>query len=297
MLGTYVEPFLEKWISSDGCVHSKFSVVATDTGRLASAEPNLMNIPTRLGPMVEKAFVSRFGENGRIIKADFSQHELRVACQYSKDRKMKEFFESGVDIHTKVAVELYGMPADAPEEVKKEYRRRAKSFNFGVIYGMGPFGLAKDLGISDKEAKETIEKYFQMFSGLKGWLDNVREFVRKVGYVRTMFGRFRWIDPVGDLEGWGQKSVNTPVQSAASDIAALVAWRIVERLYRDGFEAKVVNFVHDSVIIDAPEDEVEEVCSRIKEEVVGIELPEERFVDFEIDIEVGRSWGECKEKS
>jgi uracil-DNA glycosylase family 4 len=295
MLGTYVEPFLERWISSDGCIHSKFSVVSTDTGRLASAEPNLMNIPTRLGPILEKVFVSRFGEDGRIVKADFSQHELRVACQYSKDKRMKEFFESGVDIHTKVAIELYGMAANAPEEVKKEFRRRAKGFNFGVIYGRGWKSVGEELGISDKEAKETIEKYFQMFPKLKVWLDDVKEFVRKVGYVRTMFGRFRWIDPVGDLEGWGQKAVNTPVQSAASDIAGLAAWRIVERLYRGGFRGKVVNFVHDSVIVDCPGEEVEEICCIIKEEVRNIELPEEKFVEFDIDIEVGRSWGECKE--
>jgi len=295
MLGTYVEPFLEKWISSDGCVHSKFSVVSTDTGRLASSEPNLMNIPTRLGPMLEKAFVSRFGEGGRIIKADFSQHELRVACQYSKDRRMKEFFESGVDIHTKVAIELYGMSADVPEEVKKEFRRRAKAYNFGVIYGMSYVTISKDLSVPIEEAKKMLERYFQMFPELKVWLDSVREFVRKVGYVRTMFGRFRWIDPVGDVEGWGQKAVNTPVQSAASDIAALTAWKIVERLYKEGFQGKVVNFVHDSVIIDCPGEEVEEICRIIKEEVRNIELPDEKFVEFDIDIEVGRSWGECKE--
>jgi DNA polymerase-1 len=111
-----------------------------------------------------------------------------------------------------------------------------------------------------------------------------------------MFGRFRWIDPVGDAKGWAQKAVNTPVQSAASDIAALTAWRIVERLCREGFKSKLVNFVHDSVIIDCPGDEVDEVCSIIKDEVRKIELPEERFLNFEMDIEVGRSWGETKER-
>jgi DNA polymerase-1 len=295
MLGTYVEPFLEEWIRSDGCIHSKFSLVATDTGRLSSSEPNLMNVPTRLGPLLERAFVSRFGGDGKIVKADFSQHELRVACQYSKDRKMKEFFESGVDIHTKVAVEVYGMPQDASEEVRKEYRRRAKSFNFGVIYGMSHVSISRDLSISVEEAKKMLERYFQMFAGLRVWLDNVREFVGRVGYVRSMFGRFRWIDPVGDAEGWRQKAVNTPVQSAASDIAALTAWRIVEKLYREGFRSKVVNFVHDSVIVDCPGEEVEEICRIIKEEVEGIELPEERFLDFEIDIAIGKSWGDCKE--
>jgi DNA polymerase-1 len=294
MLGTYIEPFLSKWIYRDGCIHSKFSVVATDTGRLASSEPNLMNIPTRLGPIVEKAFISRF-DGGKIIKADFSQHELRVACQYSKDRKMKEFFESGVDIHTKVAIDLYGMSADASEKERKELRRRAKSYNFGVIYGMSYVSIAKDLLVSIEEAKKMLERYFQMFPELKMWLDSVREFVRKVSYVRTMFGRFRWIDPVGDVEGWKQKAVNTPVQSAASDIAVLTAWRIVGRLYREGFQGKVVNFVHDSVIIDCPAEEVEEICRIIKEEVRNIELPEEKFVEFDMDIEVGRSWGECKE--
>jgi DNA polymerase-1 len=302
LLGTYVEPFLEEWIRGDGCIHSKFSVVGTDTGRLVSSEPNLMNIPTRLGPVLEKAFVSRFGEGGRIVKADFSQHELRVACQYSRDRRMKEFFESGVDIHTKVAIELYGMPEDASEEVVKEYRRRAKGFNFGVIYGRGYRSVAEELGISESEAKETIEKYFQMFSGLRRWLDRVKEFARESGYVRTMFGRFRWInldgdDVEGEREGWAQRAVNTPVQSAASDIAALTAWRVVERLRREGFRSKVVNFVHDSVIVDCPGEEVEDVCCVIKEEVRNIELPGgEKFVEFEVDVEVGKSWGECKEE-
>jgi len=295
MLGTYVEPFLEKWVRSDGCIHSKFSLVATDTGRLASSEPNLMNIPTRLGPVLEKAFVSRFGEGGKIIKADFSQHELRVACQYSKDRKMKEFFESGVDIHTKVAIELYGMSENVPDEVKKEYRRRAKGFNFGVIYGRGFKSVAEELGISEKEARETVDKYFKMFSGLKVWLDSVKEFAKKVGYVRSMFGRFRWLSQSEDNEGWAQKAVNTPVQSAASDIAAMTAWRIIKRLHEEGFRGKVVNFVHDSVIIDCPQEEVEEICRIIKDEVKKVELPDQKFVEFDMDIEVGRSWGECKE--
>jgi DNA polymerase-1 len=295
MLGTYVEPFLEKWIRNDGCIHSKFSIIATDTGRLASYEPNLMNIPTKLGPILEKAFVSRFGDEGNMIKADFSQHELRVACQYSKDFRMKEFFESGVDIHTKVAVELYNMPLDSPDDIKKAYRRKAKGFNFGIIYGRGARSVAQELGISEKEAKETIERYFQMFPGLKAWLDSVKEFVRKFSYVRSMFGRFRWIDPDEDKEGWAQKAVNTPIQSAASDIAALTAYRIVQRMYKEGLRAKMVNFVHDSMIIDCPCVEVEEVCRLIKEEVQRIELPEERFLNFEIDIAVGKSWGECKE--
>jgi len=295
MLGTYVEPFLERWISNDGCVHSKFSVVSTDTGRLSSSEPNLMNIPTRLGPVVERAFVSRFGEEGMMVKADFSQHELRVACQYSKDRKMKEFFESGIDIHTKVAMEIYGMPEDAPEGVRKEMRRRAKGFNFGVIYGRGWKSIAEELGICEEEAREMIERYFGTFSELKKWLDEVKEFVKEAKYVRSMFGRFRWIDPDEDKEGWPQKAVNTPVQSAASDIAALTAWKMVERLKAEGFRSKVVNFVHDSILVDCPTKEVEEVCRLIKEEVQRIELPEEKFLDFEIDIAVGKSWGECKE--
>jgi len=295
MLGTYIEPFLNKWICKDGCIHSKFSVVATDTGRLASSEPNLMNIPTRLGPVVEKAFISRF-DGGKIIKADFSQHELRVACQYSKDRRMKEFFESGVDIHTKVAMDLYGMPADASEKERKELRRRAKGFNFGVIYGRGWKSIAMELGISEKEAKETVDRYFDMFSQLKKWLDGVKVFADKYKYVRSMFGRFRWISSDDDSEGWAQKAVNTPVQSAASDIASVTAWKIAGRLHSEGFKSKLVNFVYDSVIIDCPGDEVDEVCSIIKDEVRGIELPEEKFLDFEMDIEVGRSWGETKEE-
>jgi DNA polymerase-1 len=295
LLNTYVDALLTKWIDSSSYVHAKYSVVETATGRVASSEPNLMNIPTRSGSMIEKAFVSRFGEDGRIIKADFSQHELRVACQYSKDIRMKEFFESGVDIHMKVAMELYGMRRDESEELKKELRRRAKGFNFGVIYGRGYKSIAEELGMSEEEAKDTVKRYFEMFLGLSEWLEKVKGFAKRNGYVRTMFGRYRRIN-VGSDERWVQKAVNTPVQSAASDIAGCFVWDLVLRLRGEGLKAKVVNFIHDAVLLDCLVGEVELVKDIISEGVGKIELPDEKFIDFEVEIAVGKSWGECKEE-
>jgi DNA polymerase-1 len=208
---------------------------------------------------------------------------------------MKEFFESGVDIHTKVAMELYGMRGDESEELKKELRRRAKGFNFGVIYGRGYKSIAEELGMSEEEAKDTVKRYFEMFSGLAEWLEKVKRFAKRNGYVRTMFGRYRRID-VGSDERWVQKAVNTPVQSAASDVAGQFVWDLVLRLREEGLKAKVVNFIHDAVLIDCPVEEMELVKDIISEEVREIELPDEKFIDFEVEMAVGKSWGECKEE-
>ncbi len=296
LLNTYVVPLRLEHLGSDGCVHANFSLVKTATGRLSCSEPNLMNIPTRLGPIIEKAFVSRFGDGGVIVKADFSQHELRVACQYSKDRKMKEFFESGVDIHTKVAMEIYGLKEEElGTEREKQLRRIAKGFNFGVIYGRGAGSIAQELGISEEEGRRMIEDYFKMFSGLKRWLDGVKEFVRRYGFVRNMFGRVRWIG-LSDEEGWAQKAVNTPVQGLASDIAGLVTYSVMKRIKDSGLRAKVVNFIHDALLVDCPVEEVDAVKSIIFNEVRRVELPEEKFVEFEVEVNVGKSWGEMKEQ-
>ena len=297
LLSTYVVPLRLEHVGEDGLVHASFSVVSTATGRLACNDPNLMNIPTRLGPVVEKAFVSRFREDGVIVKADFSQHELRVACQYSKDRRMREFFESGVDIHTKVAMEVYGLrEEELGTEREKELRRVAKGFNFGVIYGRGAKSIAEELGLAEEEGRRMIEDYFRMFSGLKKWLDGVKEFAARYGFVRSMFGRVRWVGKEKEDERWVQKAVNTPVQSAASDIAGLVVYELIKEMKRRGLRAKVVNFIHDAVLVDCPREEVEEVKGIILEKVEGVELPDEKFVRFSVDIGVGRSWGEVIEE-
>lgn len=296
LLHTYVVALRLEHVGVDGLVHASFSVVSAATGRLACTEPNLMNIPTRLGPVVERAFVSRF-EDGVIVKADFSQHELRVACQYSGDRKMKEFFESGVDIHTKVAMEIYGLKEEElGTEREKQLRRVAKGFNFGVIYGRGARSIAEELGLSEEEGRRMIEDYFKMFSGLKRWLDGVKEFASRYGFVRSMFGRVRWMGKDKEDEGWAQKAVNTPVQSAASDIAGVVVSEIIKEIKKRGLKAKVVNFIHDAVLVDCPREEVEEVKGIILEKVERIELPDKKVINFKVDIGAGRSWGEVVEE-
>jgi uracil-DNA glycosylase family 4 len=289
LISTYVEPLMTDWVGVDGCVHAEYSACIAETGRLSSSQPNMMNIPVRFGSIIEGAFYSRF-EDGYIVKADFSQHELRTICNYAKDKKMKEFFESGVDIHTKVAMEIYGLKKDDDDKRKKELRRVAKGFNFGVIYGRGAKSIAMELGIPDTEAQKRISDYFKMFSNVKRWLDATKDFVNKHGFVRSMLGRVRWI-ALGE-NGTMQKAVNTPVQSLASDIASGCAWEIIKRMRKEGMKALVVNFIHDAILVDCPSDEVERVKEIIVEEVKKVKLPGGKFLDFEMDIEVGKNWGE-----
>ncbi len=294
---TYIVGMIDKGALSDtGYLHANFSLVATATGRMSSSDPNMQNIPTRIGNLIEKAFVSRFGENGVIVKADMSQHELRVATIYSKDKNMAEAYRAGRDLHTEVAMKVYGLKeSDVGTKREKELRRLAKGFNFGVLYGRGVKSLAFELGISEEEAIRLKTEYFNYFSGLSVWLDRVREFGQRHGYVRTMFGRVRYVSNNEDEVNEGSIIVNTPIQSAASDIAVLIGVGVMKELKARGMQSKVVNFIHDAILVDCTQEEVEEVVSIIKEEVKTVELPTENVINLRIDVEKGRSWGEVGE--
>jgi DNA polymerase-1 len=292
LYNTYVIPMLQDWITDDERIHANFSAVTTETGRLSCSEPNLMNIPTRSGAIIERAFVSRWKDEGILLKADFSQHELRVGAIYADDDVMKQYFGSGIDIHTKVAMEVCGLRERDSEERKKELRRLAKGVNFGILYGIGARGLADWLGVSEDDAKKLISEYFSVFKDIRKWLDSVIEFARRYGYVRSMFGRFRWIDTQSD--GWVQKAVNTPIQSAASDIAGICAWNVARKMKEEGLESKLVNFVHDSMIVDCKRSEIEKVECIISMEVQRISGWLEGGVKFEVEIEKGKSWGDME---
>lgn len=298
---TYVEPYLTEY-SKGNIVHPQFNVSGTATGRISCSNPNLQNIPTRHGSDIEKMFISRWGNDGYIIKADYSQMELRIGCCYSDDRVMLDIFKRGEDIHSRVAIENYGI---TEEEIKrgtvkaKEVRRMAKGFNFGVIYGRGPYSIAMELGISEDEAIKKINKYFEYFYGLKKWIDETHKEALRNGYVKSMFGRIRYIPELKSFDtakrGEGlRKAINTPIQSAASDVALLGGYLCRNEIKERVLKSYFCNFVHDALFFDCHKDCLDEVVGIIKEKAIAVELPIGKEVPLAIDIAWGKNWGDCK---
>jgi len=294
LYGTYVVSLLTEHVKSDGCVHADYNLNGSATGRVSSSNPNLQNIPTRMGGIIERAFVSRF-EDGLIIKVDFSQHELRVAAAYSGDSEMVNVFVRGEDLHNAVAKNIYGLSEeDFGTERWTELRRLAKGFNFGILYGRGVKSISEELGISEEEASQKIHEYFRFFPRLRSWIDEVTAFASSYGLTRTMWGRVRYLE-ADDAGGMLRRAINTPVQSAASDIALLVAYNILCKMKERGLRALMVNFIHDAILIDSPKDEVDDICTLVQEEVASIRLPLSGPVPpLAVDIQKGKSWGDCK---
>lgn len=296
-----IAPILTKHVREGNLVHTKFSLTTARTGRVASYDPNMQNVPNKFGPDIERMFVSRF-ENGYMLKADYSMMELRVAAMYSNDQKMIECFKTGVDIHSKVAMDIYGISAEDIKNKTKDAikaRQVAKGFNFGLIYGRSSYSIARELGIELDAADVIKNKYFNNFSGLRDWLDRTRKEVASNGYVRNMFGRIRFLPEVFSLdkgirEGGLRKGVNTPIQGAASDIALLGLKNCRDEIKKRGLKTLLVNTVHDSGIFDLPREELEEVISIIKKKAVQVKLPIKTEVPLGIDVAWGKSWGDCK---
>ena len=300
---TYVEPMLLEHSKNDNLVHPQFNIGLTATGRISCSKPNLQNIPTRDGPLIEKMFISRF-ENGYIGKADYGQMELRVAAVYSNDRKMIEFFNSGKDIHRMTAVEIYGTPdewfdSDDPEKRKKakEARRVAKGFNFGVIYGRGAKSIAIELNIDPMEAELLRRKYFDLFPDLKRWIDTTQNQAIEDGYVKSLFGRVRYIPELKSdnvfVRGNGlREAVNTPIQSMASDMALLGAYECLNEILTRNLKSKFINFIHDAMLFDIPKEELEQVICIIKEKAINV--IDNLKIPLEIDIQFGTSWGDME---
>lgn len=299
--GTYITPYIMEHTRKDNLVHSRYSLGIAATGRVSSSNPNLQNIPTRIGPVIENMFMSRWGDAGKIIKADYAQTELRIAGIVSGDKKMREFFLAGKDIHSMVAMEQYGISeADIVNgtSAAKEGRRAAKGFNFGVIYGRGVYSLAQELGISLEDAEERRRGYFDLFFGLAEWLELTRFFASKHGYVESMFGQRRYIPQVWSKvlkikEEGSREAVNTPIQGAASHACLIGLRQAVQEMHRRRLRVVWCNFVHDAGLFDSPDEEVDEVIEIIKDKAVKIQLPIETDVPFAIDIKVGRTWGDC----
>ena len=289
---TYVGA-LVKLRDENGRVHSSFDQVATATGRISSLEPNLQNIPVRteLGREIRAAFVARPG--WRLVDADYSQIELRVLAHISGDERMRDAFLEGQDIHRRTAKEVYGVPL---AEVTGAMRSAAKAVNFGIVYGISDFSLAKNIGVSRKEAQAFIERYFARYPGVKKYMDDAVRQGREHGYVTTLMGRRRYLPELAsgnyNVRAFGERcAMNSPIQGTAADIIKLAMIRVHAALRDEGLRARLILQVHDELIVEAPEDEVERVCALVQSCMEGVMT---LSVPLKTDISVGGNWRECK---
>jgi DNA polymerase I len=286
---TYVDALPKLIHPETGRLHTSFSQTGTATGRLSSSDPNLQNIPIRseLGREIRAAFVA---EKGKILlSADYSQIELRIMAHFSKDPVLVDAFRNGEDIHARTAQEVFGV---GPLAQTAEHRRAAKAINFGIIYGLSPFGLAQQLGIDQKEAAKFINAYFTRYSGVKAYLENVLAETRKTGVAKTLFGRIRPIpeinSPQMQLRNFAERTaLNSPLQGTAADLIKLAMIKIDRRLADEEFEAKMILQVHDELLFEAPAKERAKLERLVKEEMEGVY---KLAVPIVVEIGVGPNW-------
>jgi len=290
---TYAEALPQSIFDKTGRIHTTFHQTATATGRLNSQKPNLQNIPIRreLGQEIRRAFVAR-GEGYTLLSADYSQIELRIMASISGDPAMKAAFEEGEDIHAATAAHVYKVGL---QDVTNDMRRRAKTVNFGVMYGISAFGLSQRLGIPRKEASEIIEHYFDSFPAIKGYMDETLESARSKGYVETLTGRRRYLPDVnsrnGTIRGMAERNaINTPIQGTAADMIKLAMSAIWNELNTKNLETKLVLQVHDELIFDLKETERLEVEPLVRKRMIDA-LPLE--VPIEVEIGTGANWLEA----
>ena len=289
---TYIDALLRK-MDATGRVHSSFDQTGTATGRISSSEPNLQNIPVRteMGREIRKAFITKPG--CVLADADYSQIELRVMAHFSGDPAMVDAFRKGQDVHTRTAAEVYGVPM---EEVTREMRSSAKAVNFGLVYGISEFGLARNIGVSRKRAGEFIARYFDRYPGVKKFMDEAVKEGYEKGYAVTMMGRRRQLPELkasnANTRNFGERAaMNTPVQGTAADIIKLAMVRVHDALKKEGLQARLILQVHDELLIEAPKEE-EETVTRILRECM--EQVYRLSVPLVAEVKTGNSWYETK---
>ncbi len=271
-------------------LHTTFNQAVTATGRLSSTEPNLQNIPIRLqlGREIRKAFVASAPEH-KLLAADYSQIELRILAHLAGDQNLIRAFNDEEDIHTRTAAEVFGLPAG---EVTSEMRRRAKAVNFGIVYGISDFGLARDIGVTRAEAKKYIENYFSRYPGVQRYLRQIIVVARDQGYVTTILNRRRYLpdlfSPNKMVRNFGERTaMNTPIQGSAADIIKLAMVKIHHELQGGEWEAKMILQVHDELVFDVPDREVSSLARLVKdqmEQVLELQVP------LIVDLKVGPDW-------
>ncbi|MCI2082589.1 MAG: DNA polymerase I [Bacteroidales bacterium] len=290
---TYVEPLPKLIDPADGKIHTSFNQALTATGRLSSSHPNLQNIPVRTerGKEIRKAFVPS-NPDGLIISADYSQIELRIMAHLSGDPHMRQAFLEGKDVHTATASKLFGV---REEEVTKEQRRRAKTANFGIIYGISAFGLSRRLGIPRSESKEFIESYFAKYPKVKEFIHTQIESAKENGYAETIFGRKRYLPDINSrnqtVRGLAERNaVNAPIQGSAADIIKLAMSEVFRRMNEEGLKSKMVLQVHDELVIDAIKEEKDVMTKILKEEMENVC---KLSVPLTIECSYGSNWLEA----
>ena len=291
---TYTDVLPTLISKKDGRIHTTYNQALTVTGRLSSSNPNLQNIPIRTeeGNKIRSAFCAMDKENSIILSADYSQIELRLLAHVSEDEHLINAFNSGEDIHTMTAAKVFGV---AIEDVTKEMRRRAKAVNFGIVYGQSKYGLAKNLGISNNEAQEFIDKYFETYPKVKEYMNSKIEFVTEHGYVETIFGRKRYL--ASELMSSNYQirefalraAINQPLQGTAADLIKMAMIRVEKELEEKQLKAKMIMQVHDELVFELPKNELE-LVKNIVHKCMGLDQPLK--VPLEIDINFGSSWKE-----
>ena len=293
LLSTYVKTLPELRHAKDQRVHTHFNQDVAATGRLSSNNPNLQNIPirTELGRSIRKGFVAAPGY--KLVGADYSQVELRLLAHFSEDPTMVKAFNNGEDIHRQTAAEIMGVDL---ADVTSEDRSRAKAVNFGLMYGQSSFGLASQLKISRKEAKDYITNYFERFSRVKNYLDTLKEKAEKEGYAITLFGRKRFLPDINSknrtIKSMAERvAINSPIQGTAADIIKMAMINIQNTLEEKGLESRMILQVHDELIFEVPDSEVDTMKALIKEKM---ETVVELKVPLTVDVGVGQNWYELK---
>ena len=289
---TYVDALPALVNPETGRVHTSYNQTVTATGRLSSSNPNLQNIPIRTaeGKRIRQAFIAP--EGCELVSADYSQIELRVLAHLSGDELLMSAFESGEDVHTKTASDIFGV---FPGMVSEEMRRQAKVINFGVIYGMSPFGLARELGISQKRAKEYIDEYFSRFSGVRRFIDDTLIRAGERGFVTTLLNRRRYIPEINSgnaqVRQFAERTaINTPIQGTAADLIKVAMLNIAGRMKEKTLSATMIMQVHDELIFEVPVQEKEEIMNLVKREmetVITLKVP------LTVEIASGRNWDEA----
>ena len=293
---TYTDALQNEINNDTGRIHTSYSMASTTTGRLSSNDPNLQNIPIRSeeGRKIRNAFIPE--EGFKLVAADYSQIELRLLAHIADIDSLKQAFNDGIDIHAMTASEVFGVPI---EGMAPAIRRQAKAINFGIIYGISSFGLARQLGMSRSEAKIFIDRYFERFPGIRNYMEDTKEYCRNKGYVETIFGRKIHVGSINDKNGmrrsFGERAaINAPIQGSAADVIRRAMIKMPDALKNAGLSARMLLQVHDELVFEVPEDEVEKTIPVVRKTMENAALPAlEISVPLTVDCGIGDNWNEA----
>jgi DNA polymerase-1 len=273
-------------------LHTSLNQTVTATGRLSSSEPNLQNIPirTEVGREIRRAFIAEPGHS--LLSADYSQIELRILAHMSGDEVLIQTFVEDLDIHTRTASEIFGLPEG---EITTEMRRKAKAVNFGIIYGISAFGLAQDIGVSNAEAKRYIDSYFARYPKVRVFIDETIARAKSAGFVTTLLGRKRFIPELASaaapVRNFGERmAVNTPIQGTAADLIKLAMIQIHDILTERGQGSRMILQVHDELIFEVPDTDINRMKELVRREMEGVL---HLSVPIKVDVGVGKNWDEA----